>query len=72
MISVEENPQNQVLYITGVLQYVQKDFQQIILNAETNPQYLLSRDNIRSIDKFLKVNHRIVEAVGAVYVHYLA
>lgn len=50
---------------------MQKEFQAIIVNAETNPQFLFSRDNIKSIDKYLKVNYRISESVGQIYAHYL-
>jgi hypothetical protein len=54
--------------MTGVLQYVQKEFQGIIVAAEQNPQLLNARENIRTIDKYLKVNNRIAESVGAIYV----
>jgi hypothetical protein len=37
MINVEENQHTQVNYINTALQYVQKEFQNIIMQAEINP-----------------------------------
>lgn len=71
MMSAEIDEGTQVTYINGVLQYVQKEFQGIIAAAEQNSQLLNARENIRTIDKYLKVNHRIADSVGANYVHYL-
>jgi hypothetical protein len=56
MISAESRPDLKVQYINAALQFVHKEFLNIIQSSQSNPNLLYYRDNIKAIDRFLKVN----------------
>ena len=71
MISMDSNTVMQEQLISSCLQYVDNDWQNILAMANQNQNQLLLPEVIRSVDFIIKVNTRVAEAVGPMYLVYL-
>ena len=71
MISEEHDPNQQDLYVNNLLQYSHQDFQVQLNNANINMSELFQHYNIKAIDHIIKINQRVAESTGYIYLNYL-
>ena len=71
MISEERNQNQQDVYVNTLLQYSHQDFQAQLANANANINELFSHQNIKTIDHIIKINQRVAESTGFIYLNYL-
>ncbi len=71
MISVEPTPIFQEKLLNECMQYVHNDWMQILEIANQNANQLYMPEILKSIDFILKVNTRVAESVGYIYLSYL-
>ena len=71
MISVEQLPANQERLLSDLMQYVHFEWDQILAQLNLNPDQLYTNEVIKTIDFIIKVNTRVAEAVGFIYLSYL-
>ena len=71
MISMEPNPLVQEQLVNSELQYVHFDWENILQIANQNPNQLMLPEILKSIDFIIKVNTRVAESVGFLYLSYL-
>jgi len=71
MISEESDPHQQDIYVNNLLQYSHQEFQAQLSNANANINELFSHQNIKAIDHIVKINQRVAESTGFIYLNYL-
>ena len=71
MLSEEADPNQQDMYVNNLLQYSHADFQAQLANANINMAELFQHQNIKAIDNVVKINQRVAEATGYIYLNYL-
>ena len=71
MISEERDANQQDVYINNLLQYANADFQAQLQNANANLNELFHHQNIKAIDHIVKINQRVAESTGYIYLNYL-
>ena len=71
MINVEQNPVTQEILVNNELQYVHYEWENILSIANQNTEQLMVPEVIKSIDFIIKVNTRVAESVGFMYLAYL-
>ena len=71
MLSEEADPNQQDMYVNNLLQYSHADFQAQLANANMNMAELFQHQNIKAIDNVVKINQRVAEATGYIYLNYL-
>lgn len=71
MISQEQIPIIQENLLNSCLQYVHDDWERILQLANQATENLLMGDVLKNIDFIIKVNTRVAEAVGFIYLGYL-
>ena len=57
--------------LNNCLQYVHYDWEQILNLANQSQDQLLIPDVLKTIDFIIKVNTKVAEAVGFIYLSYL-
>ena len=67
MIGMEQNPQIQEILLNNELQYVHFDWEYILKIANQNRDQLLMPEILKTVDFIIKVNTRVAEAVGFIY-----
>lgn len=72
MISTEPNQQTQEMLLLNCMQYVDFQWSSILAMANQNTNQLLQPEVIRNVDFIIKVNTRVAEAVGYMYLAYLS
>lgn len=71
MISEEKLAANQERLLAELMQYVHFDWEQVLNLVNMNPEQLYTAEIIKTIDFIIKVNTRVAEAVGFIYLSYL-
>jgi len=71
MISMEPNPTLQESLVNGIMQYAHKDWMSILNLANQSIENLMLPDVIKMIDFIIKINTRIADSVGFIYLSYL-
>lgn len=71
MISEERDASKQDLYVNNLLSYAHVEFQQQLSSANANLNELFQHQNIKAIDHIVKINQRVAESTGFIYLNYL-
>ena len=71
MISTEPMPFMQEQLLFNCLQYITFEWENILRLANQNQEQLLIPDVVKTIDFIIKVNTKVAEAVGHIYLSYL-
>ena len=71
MISVEQNPATQEILVNNELQYIHFEWENILRIANQNINDLMTPEVIKTLDFIIKVNTKVAESVGFMYISYL-